>query len=142
LSLPQKRKSLDQKENFHFRQADKELLKKKIKFFPLTLGPMRALTKRGMKLKKILEKRYKVIEVFPGATQDILNLPRKNQGIKKLYLGLKKMGIKINQKKLTHDELDAVCCALTGFLFLKGKALGLGDEKEGQIIVPEMNDSR
>ncbi|MEM2955132.1 MAG: DUF429 domain-containing protein, partial [Nitrososphaerales archaeon] len=39
----------------HLRQCDRELLKMKIKFFPITLGPMRKLTERGIKLKETVE---------------------------------------------------------------------------------------
>ena len=39
----------------HFRVCDLELRKMKIKFFPITLGPMRKLTLRGMALKERLE---------------------------------------------------------------------------------------
>jgi len=56
LSLPLGRKNL-RKSKIHFRKCDKELWNFGIKFFPITLGPMRKLTKRGIKLKKILEKK-------------------------------------------------------------------------------------
>ena len=137
LSLPFGRKSLEKKSSIHFRKADLELSKMKIKFFPITLGPMRMLTKRGIFLKEKLKKKFKVIEVYPGATQDILGLPRKQKGKEKLLNSIKKLGIKISQKNLTTDELDAICCAFTGYLFLKKKTIPLGDKKEGQIIVPQ-----
>jgi len=138
LSLPKGRKSLEKKSKIHFRKCDKELSNLKIKFFPITLGPMRKLTERGIKLRKILEKKFKVIEVYPGATQDILKIPRKQKGEKKLFLGLKKIGIKIKNKKISHHELDAITCAFTGYLFLKGKTISLGDKKEGQIVIPKI----
>ena len=137
LSLPKGRKSLDRKEKIHFRECDRKLLELGIKFFPITLGPMRMLTRRGIKLRKILEKKgYKVIEVYPGATQDILKIARKNVSLRKLRNGLKKLGIKIEKRKLTHDELDAITAAFTGYLHLKGKTISLGDEKEGVIVIP------
>lgn len=138
LSLPQKRKSLKRKSKIHFRKCDKELWKLKIKFFPITLGPMRKLTERGMKLKRILEeKKFKVIEVYPGATQDVLKIPRKKEGPEKLKRGLEKLGVKIPKKKLNGDELDAITCAFTGWLYLKKNYLALGDKKEGEIILPK-----
>jgi predicted nuclease with RNAse H fold len=137
LSLPKGRKSLKKKSKIHFRECDKELWKFGIKFFPITLGPMRKLTERGIKLRKILKKKYKVIEVYPGATQDILKIPRKQKGLKKLKRGLEKLGIKILKKNLNGDELDAITSAFTGFLYLKGKYITIGDEKEGQIILPK-----
>ena len=41
LSLPTGRKSIEQRTKVHLRACDKELLKRGIKFFPVTLGPMR-----------------------------------------------------------------------------------------------------
>jgi predicted nuclease with RNAse H fold len=137
LSLPKGRKSLKRKSKIHFRKCDRELWKFGIKFFPITLGPMRKLTERGIKLRKILEKKYKVIEVYPGATQDILKIPRKQGGLKKLKRGLEKLGIKILKKNPNGDELDAITSAFTGFLYLKGKYIAIGDKKEGQIILPK-----
>jgi hypothetical protein len=137
LSLPKGRNSLKRKSKIHFRECDRELWKLGIKFFPITLGPMRKLTERGIKLKKILEKKYKVIEVYPGATQDILKIPRKQKGLKKLKRGLEGLGIKILKKSPNGDELDAITSAFTGFLYLKGKYIAIGDEKEGQIILPK-----
>jgi predicted nuclease with RNAse H fold len=137
LSLPKGRKSLDKKEKIHFRECDKKLFELGIKFFPITLGPMRMLTKRGIKLRKILERKgYKVIEVYPGATQDILKIPRKNASLKKLKKGLEKFGIKIERRELTHDELDAITAAYTGYLHLKGMSVSLGNEDEGTIVIP------
>ena len=54
LSLPKGRKSIEERTNIHLRECDRELLKRGIKFFPITLGPMRKLTTRGIRLKKIL----------------------------------------------------------------------------------------
>lgn len=140
LGLPQGRKSLKREFKIHFRECDKALLKLKIKFFPLTLGPMRKLTERGIKLKKILEKKYKVIEVYPGATQDILKIPRKSQGLKKLHNGLKKLKIKGLKRRFNADELDAITSAFTGYCYLKGKTISLGKKTEGQIIIPKIEN--
>ncbi len=41
LSLPPGRQSIDQKTDLHLRECDKELLRRRIRFFPITLGPMR-----------------------------------------------------------------------------------------------------
>src|SRR5512137_444805 len=51
----------------HFRGCDLELRRMKIKFFPITLGPMRRLTIRGLLLKEKFEKRgLRVFETYPG----------------------------------------------------------------------------
>jgi predicted nuclease with RNAse H fold len=138
LSLPLGRTSLEEKSNIHLRLCDRELLELGIKFFPITLGPMRKLTERGIKLKLMLENLgYKVIEVFPGATQDILGLVRKNQGVNKLREGLISLGIKGIKNEMNDDELDAITCALTGLLYLRGECIELGDKKEGILIIPK-----
>lgn len=138
LSLPPGRKSIEERNKIHLRECDKELLKRGIKFFPITLGPMRKLTERGIKLKKILEDRgFKVIEVYPGGAQDVWNIPRKQRGLKKLMNGLKKIGIKGLEKDMNDHELDAVTCALVGKCYLDKKTEILGTIDNG-IVMPKL----
>jgi len=140
LALPKGRPSLSKKyKNYsHLRECDKELLKMKIKFFPITLGPMRKLTERGIRLKKIFEKMgFKVIETFPGAAQDILKIPRKKEK-EKLRKGLIKIGIKGIKKEISEHELDAITSAFVGKLYLEGNYLAIGDPKEMLIILPKV----
>jgi len=137
LSLPAGRKSIEQKTKVHLRECDKELLKRGIKFFPVTLGPMRKLTSRGIALRRILEgKRFKVIEVYPGGAQDVLGIPRKQQGLRKLRAGLEKLGIKGLHDRMNDHELDAVTCALVGKLFLEGKTITYGTSEQA-IVMPK-----
>lgn len=119
-----------------FRECDRAILKLGIKIFPLNFGPMRNLTKRGVRLRKILEKEFKVIEVFPRATKEILDLPTEKNP-KELKRELQKFKIKILSKNPNIHELDAICAAFTGYLFLKGKAKKVGDKKEGEIVIPK-----
>lgn len=136
LSLPKGRKSLKRKSKIHFRECDRELWKLKIKFFPITLGPMRKLTERGIKLRKILEKKgFEVIEVYPGGAQDLLGIPRRKDK-EGLLKGLKKLGVKNLRNDLNEDELDAVTCAFVGYLYTKGNYMVLGKKEEGVIIMP------
>jgi len=136
LSLPSGRKSIEQRTNVHLRECDKELLKRGIKFFPVTLGPMRKLTNRGITLRRTLEnKHFKVIEVYPGGAQDILKIPRKQKGLRKLRMGLEKHGIKGLNNKMNDHELDAATCALVGKLFLQGKTITYGTDEQA-IIMP------
>jgi len=137
LSLPAGRKSIEQRTKVHLRECDKELLKKGIKFFPVTIGPMRKLTSRGITLRRILEsKHFKVIEVYPGGAQDILKIPRKQRGLRRLREGLEKHGIKGLNDKMTDHELDAATCALVGKLFLEGKTITYGT-REQAIVMPK-----
>lgn len=138
LSLPPGRKSLEERNAEHFRPSDRELMKRGIRFFPITLGPMRMLTARGIGLKKKLVRRgYTVIEIYPGAAQDIFGISRKQYGLLKLLRGLKRQGLKGLKREMNGDELDAVTGALVGRMYLRGKAEVLGDVKTGAIVVPK-----
>jgi hypothetical protein len=138
LALPRGRESLTKRSNIHLRECDRELLRMRIKFFPLTLGPMRQLTERGMRLRAELEgKGLMVIETYPGAVQDILHIPRKGKGLEKLAKGLSLAGVTRLDTGLTGDELDAVTCALIGILYLRGKYRAIGDPDEMLMILPQ-----
>ncbi len=133
LSLPKGRRNIEDRKGPHFRKCDLELRRLGIRFFPITLGPMRMLTQRGMALKKKIQRLGpEVIEVYPGATYDVFGVKRKDR--KQIASWLKKHGIKT--KAWTQDEFDAVACALTGRWYLHGKAKGIGDPKEGLIVIP------
>ena len=137
LTLPPGRKSMNERGKHHFRPCDEELRRRKIRFFPITLGPMRSLTERGIKLRQNLEKAgFRVVEVYPGGAQDIWHIPRAKRSIDDLRLGLKRMGIRGLKREASAHELDAVTGALTGLLFLQGKAEVYGDFSQGAIIMP------
>lgn len=137
LSLPPGRKSIEQRTTVHLRECDKELLRRHIAFFPVTLGPMRKLTSRGMNLKRILEvSRFRVIEVYPGGAQDILGIPRKQRGLDKLKAGLESLDVKGLNDGMSDHELDAVTCAIVGKLFLEGKSVTYGTDEQA-IVMPK-----
>lgn len=137
LSLPAGRESIEQRTNVHLRECDKELLRRGIKFFPITLGPMRKLTSRGINLRRILEdKRFRVIEVYLGGAQDILGIPRKQYGLERLRAGLEKTGVRGLNNRMSDHELDAVTCALVGKLWLEGKSVTYGTSEQA-IVMPK-----
>jgi hypothetical protein len=143
LCLPKGRKSLEQRGPPHLRVCDRELSRMKIRFFPITLGPMRKLTKRGIKLKKFFENRgYKVIESFPGSIQDVLGMPRKQAGLERLRESLIDYGFKgdVSKEEITDHELDAITSALVGKMFLENNYLAIGDPSEGLIILPKRKE--
>lgn len=138
LNLPPGRLSIEDRNGEHFRPCDRALLERGIRFFPITLGPMRSLTLRGIFLKKKFSRRgYRVIEIYPGAAQDIWNIKRKQHGLNTLRRGLENIGVRNLDKKMNGDELDAVTGAFVGKLFLQGKAEMLGNLRQGAIIVPQ-----
>ncbi len=137
LTLPRGRKSLDRRERAHFRECDLELRRRGIRFFPITLGPMRSLTRRGIMLRSLLVDRgFNVIEVYPGGAQDVLGLPRKHRDMRGLLAGLRRMGFGCLGREASGDEADAATCALVGLLYLRNNYEALGDAGEGVIIMP------
>ncbi|MGP8075802.1 MAG: DUF429 domain-containing protein [Thermoplasmata archaeon] len=140
LSLPRGRRTIEDRSGPHLRACDRELLRRKIPFFPLTLGPMRMLTVRGMRLKRALARRgYLAIEGYPGGAQDILGLPRKKAGVERLQRSLRAEGLRgdLERRPLSHDELDAVTIAWVGWTFRKGRGVLIGDPTEGLMLLPE-----
>jgi predicted nuclease with RNAse H fold len=140
LFLPKGRESLDVRGPPHLRACDRELLRMKIRFFPISVGPMRMLTKRGMSLRGVFEgSGLRVIESFPGAIQDILGMPRKQEGLERLRAAIIRYGAsgEVDRSDLTGDELDAITCALVGKLLLEGDYLAIGDPEEGLMILPK-----
>jgi predicted nuclease with RNAse H fold len=127
LSLPPGRKTIEDRSGVHLRESDSELLRRGIKFFPITLGPMRTLTKRGIYLRAVLEQAgFKAIEVYPGGAQDVMGIPRKQQCLNKLKAGLENLGLIGLKDGLIDHELDAITCAYVGKLFLEGKSVAYG----------------
>jgi predicted nuclease with RNAse H fold len=137
LHLPPGRKSIADRNGVHFRPCDIELRRRKIRFFPITLGPMRALTERGIRLKQTLEESgFRVVEIYPGGAQDVWKIPRAKKSLAGLKAGLAERGIEGLKDGITDHELDAVTGALVGRLYLQGDADVLGDFSSGAIIMP------
>jgi predicted nuclease with RNAse H fold len=135
LSLPPGRKTIHDRSGEHFRECDLELRRRGIRFFPITLGPMRLLTERGMALRSKMEiQGIRVVECYPGAAQDLWEIPRQHKDRKGLLAGLQDLGVRGLNESMTGDELDAVTAALVGRWFLLGKGEMLGG-RDG-IIVP------
>jgi len=138
LSLPPGRRSIEERTGVHLRPCDEELLRRRIRFFPVTLGPMRKLTTRGIALKTTIQAmNLRVIEVYPGGAQDVLHIPRKQQGLKFLKKGLEKLGLEGLAENLSDHELDAATCAYVGKLFIEGRTCTYGTE-DYAIIMPKV----
>jgi predicted nuclease with RNAse H fold len=135
LTLPEGRKTIHDRSGSHFRECDLQLRQRGIKFFPITLGPMRMLTERGIAIKAEIEKMgFRPVECYPGGAQDVWGIPRQHKDLRGLLEGLTEIGVKGLTDAMTGDELDAVTAALTGRWFLLGKGEILGG---GQgIILP------
>jgi predicted nuclease with RNAse H fold len=97
----------------NWRPSEDALMKRGFRPLSSAFPSMRMLTMRAMHIVRVLRERgYRVIEVFPRASEQILGLskePRKNQ-----------------------DEYDALLAALTGKAFLEGKYEDLSG-----IVIPK-----
>lgn len=72
LSLPKGRSTVHDRSGEHLRDCDRELLRRGIRFFPITLGPMRMLTEPGLALKtKLISTGYQTVDSYPSAAQDL-----------------------------------------------------------------------
>ncbi|HYB77248.1 MAG TPA: DUF429 domain-containing protein [Thermoplasmata archaeon] len=140
LSLPRGRATIEDRSGPHLRECDRVLLRMRLPFFPITLGPMRMLTVRGMSIaSSIAREGPQVLEGYPGGAQDLLGLPRKNSGVERLQRALRARGLggDLARRALSHDELDAVTIAWVGWMFRKGHGTLIGDPSEGVMLLPE-----
>lgn len=123
------------------RICERTLKRRGINVYPCLIPSMQRLTARGIRLAAELRKRgIPVIESYPGAAQDIMNIPRKGAGIEHLKKGLELFGVtgEYVRRKVTHDELDAITAAIVGVYFWTGKYEGLGTVEEDYLIVPDL----
>ena len=137
LHLPPGRRTIDDRNGEHYRPCDLELRARRIPFFPITLGPMRGLTVRGMALRRRLDALgFRVAEMYPGGAQDVWGLSRARRDPAGLRRGLVRLGLKGLPFRPSEHELDAASGALVGRLFLQGRAEVLGDFESGAILMP------
>ena len=145
LSLPYGRNTVyndDPKRNTAgiMRFCEKELKKRGVNVYPALIDSMQELTKRGIELSQKLRKLgYPVIECFPGAAQDVLQLPRKRTDETLLKTGLSRLGIHgdFEDRKVFHDELDAITAALVGQFFIAEYYEPIGIMEENDLIIPK-----
>jgi predicted nuclease with RNAse H fold len=119
------------------RDSERQLTALRVGVYPCLLPSMRALTARGMRLKTIFEVNgLRVIEGFPGAAQDSLEIPRKQASLGELRSALAAFGIALPEAAISHHELDAITAALVGQFFAKGRFHAFGAPDEVPIITP------
>ncbi len=130
------------------RECERILKKRGVNVYPSLIKSMQALTARGIRLAKYFRSiGVPVIESYPGAAQDIMNIPRKRADLKLLKEGLAEFGISgdFETQEVSHDELDAITSAAVGLFFMSGEFEALGNEEEEYLIIPDIkpeNNSR
>lgn len=99
----------------YFRTSDILLRQKGFRPLSPMLPAMKVLTERGIGLQARLQQLgFKVIEVFPRATERILGLEK--------------------ERRANEHKYDALLCALTGKFYLEGKYELVG----GEIVIPKV----
>lgn len=122
------------------REVDRIAAREGYRPFPTLLPSMVNLTLRGIALRETLEARgYEVLETYPGMIQDVLGIPRKGAGVDGLRRGLKRHGILgiPRGRRVSHDELDAVTCALAAHLYLEGRTEVMGSGLPVPLVLPD-----
>jgi uncharacterized protein YprB with RNaseH-like and TPR domain/predicted nuclease with RNAse H fold/dephospho-CoA kinase len=150
LSLPSGRKFVSDddpgRKDFGITRLCERILKKRgINVYPCLIQSMQGLTARGIRLaNRFRELGVPVIESYPGAAQDIMNIPRKGASIDYLKMGLGEFGIMGSYLNMpvSHDELDAITSSVVGLFFLARKFEALGNDEEGYLIVPSVDKSK
>lgn len=107
--------------------------------FPTLLPSMVRLTERGIALYETLAAAgHGVVEVYPGMAQDVLGIPRKGSGVDLLRRGLKRAGVRgiPRKRRVSHDELDAITCALVAQLHLAADSETMGPGVPVPLILP------
>lgn len=124
------------------RVAERDL--RKAGFQPFSPALIATLTFRGMRLKHRLQ-RHEVIEVFPRATFQCLGhtFRVKKTDATEWTACAKLLAAHVQglPELRSHDEVDAVACALTGALHLEGGTRAYGSSGEGLVWVPKLSES-
>ncbi len=121
------------------REVDRICAARGYRPYPTLLPSMVKLTLRGIALlERLRGAGCKVVEVYPGMAQDVLGIPRKRRGLDGLRRGLKRAGVRgiPRARRVTHDELDAVTCALVAQLALDGECERMGPAVSAPLLLP------
>jgi uncharacterized protein YprB with RNaseH-like and TPR domain/predicted nuclease with RNAse H fold len=122
-----------------YRACELALKRMGISVFWCLLPTMKSLTMRGMLLARALRAAgTAVIESYPGAAQDLMQIPRKGTSLEELKWGLHRTGIggTFLTEKTSHDEIDAITSALVGLFYAADEHISLGNATEDYLIVP------
>ncbi len=125
--------------NNSFRSCDEELIKRGIPCFPPKMFLKTVLD--AIKLAENLRAKHEVIEVYPYATRVVLNIAPKAKkatasGRREIQISLKRFVENIPERILSHDELDAVLCALTARLKSQNLCEKIECREGGAIYIP------
>lgn len=128
------------------RFCERVLKKRGVNAYPALIPSMQKLTARGIRLaQKFRSYGIPTIESYPGAAQDVMNIPRKRASLELLKAGLGEFGVlgDFLSTPVSHDELDAITSAVVGLFFWSGKFERLGPDLFGDegLIIPDLKIS-
>lgn len=148
LSLPTGRMTVEdtdpaRQQHGIMRHCERILKRRGVNVYPALIPSMQKLTARGIRLAaKFRGYGVPVIESYPGAAQDIMNIPRKRASLEFLESGLAEFGIEgpFLVDPVSHDELDAITAAIVGVFFWSGRFERLGEAPHGEeaLIIPDL----
>jgi len=126
------------------RYCERVLKRRGVNVYPALIPSMQRLTARGINLAKRFRRLgIPVIESYPGAAQDIMNIPRKRAGLEFLKDGLAEFGVEggFLNEPVSHDELDAITSAIVGVFFWSGMYEKLGHESDPEeaLFIPDLH---
>lgn len=129
------------------RESERMLRHFGIDVYPCLIDSMVNVTTRGMGLAaRLRELGHVVIESYPGAAQDIMQIQRKGKTKEQLEhtkLGLASFGITgdlLEKPSITDDEVDAITSALVGYFYLSNQCFAMGNDDEDYLMVPCVNE--
>ena len=121
------------------RALERQLAREKVPILASAL--IKVLARRGIALAITLRAAgFTVLETYPYATMLLLGLPtrgkRSRQGRRTIAEALAPLVPGLDHPDATEHELDAVVCALTADLWLRGRCRLVGEPSEGEMVVP------
>jgi uncharacterized protein len=121
------------------RAIERQLARERVPILATAL--IKVLARRGIVLGATLRGAgFTVVEAYPYATLRLLGLPsrgkRSREGRRLIQEALAPLVPGLDHPDATEHELDAVVCALTADLWLRGGCRLVGDPGEGQMVVP------
>jgi uncharacterized protein len=121
------------------REVERALARERVPTLATAL--IKVLARRGIVLAARLRLLgFEVLESYPYATLRVLGLPaggkRSKAGRRLIGEALRPLVPGLAGLDPSEHELDAVVCALTADLWLRGRCRLVGDPAEGQMVVP------
>lgn len=121
------------------RQVERDLARQGIPVLATAL--IKVLARRGRRLALALRFRgIDPLEVYPFATLHALGISaagkRTAEGRRRIHRGLRRHVPGLDHPEATDHQLDAVACALTAHLWLRGRTRDVGDPDEGVMTLP------